>query len=145
MDMANINETEPAKRPTFLTVLCILTFISAGLGCLFSLITPLVADTFTDFLQNSPNYDEAKMADTIKLWQAGWGYYAPTFLLVLVSLIGAILMWRSKKIGFHLYTSSNLALLFIPTLIIGIPISIAAVVVTVGFIIMYAANFKHLS
>jgi hypothetical protein len=144
-DMTNSNETEPVKRPTFLTVLCILTFISAGLGCLFSLLTPLLADTFVEFLQNSPNYDEIKMADTLKVLQSGWGYYAPTFLLALVSLVGAILMWKLKKIGFHLYASSNLALLFIPTLILGVAISTAGIVLTIGFIVMYAVNFKHLS
>ncbi len=139
------NGTEPTKRPVFLSVLCILTFISAGLGCLFSLMTPLLADTFVEFLQNSPNYDEVKMADTLKVLQSGWNYYAPTFLLALVSLVGAILMWKFKKIGFHLYAAANLGLLFIPTLILGVAVSTAGIVLTAAFIIMYAVNFKHLS
>jgi hypothetical protein len=139
------NGTEPAQRPTFLKVLCILTFISAGLGCLMSLITPLIADMYINFLQNSPNYDEVKMADAIKLLQAGWEYYAPSFLLTLLSLSGAILMWKLKKIGFHLYAAANLALLFIPTLVVGIPISMVAIAITIIFISMYAVNFKHLS
>lgn len=139
------NGTEPKERPTFLKVLCILTFISAGLGCLMSLITPLIADMYINFLQNSPNYDEVKMADAIKLLQAGWEYYAPSFLLALISLSGAILMWKLKKLGFHLYTAANLGLLFIPTLVVGIPISMVAIVITIIFISMYAVNFKYLS
>ena len=139
------NETEPVKRPTFLAVLCILTFISAGLGAFFSLFTPLFADQFIEFLQNSPNYDETKMAETIKVIQAGWGYYAPAFLLALTSLAGALLMWKLKKTGFHFYAASNLALLILPMLILSLPIGMPAIVITIGFIIMYAANFKHLS
>ena len=139
------HEIEPVKRPTFLTVLCILTFISAGLGCLFSLITPLMADTIIGFLEKSPNYDEVQMGETIKVLQAGWNYYAPSFLLALISLVGALLMWNLKKIGFHLYTSANLAMMFLPMVLLSTPISWAGIIFTIAFIAMYAANFKYLS
>ncbi|MGQ0829606.1 MAG: hypothetical protein ACT4ON_14545 [Bacteroidota bacterium] len=139
------NGMEPVKRPVFLTVLCVLTFISAGIGCFFSLFTPLFADTFIEFLHNSPNYDETQMADTIKVLQAGWGYYAPAFLLALGSLAGAMLMWNLKKIGFHFYAASNLALIFLPTLVLSLPISWFGVVITAAFITMYAVNLKHMS
>ncbi|MBA3705888.1 MAG: hypothetical protein H0W84_08325 [Bacteroidetes bacterium] len=139
------NGTEPATRPVFLKVLCILTFISTGAGCLISLITPLMADTIVAFMQSSEAYDEIKMAEQIRVLQAGWNYYAPMFLLSLISLIGAILMWNLKKIGFHLYTSANLALLFLPMLILGVAVNWGGILLTVAFITMYAVNFKHLS
>lgn len=137
--------TEPTKRPVFLKVLCILTFISAGAACLFSLMMPLAADTIVEYMQNSPGYDEIKMAEQMKLLNAGWNYYAPSFLLALTSLVGAILMWNLKKIGFHLYAAANLALLFLPMLLLGIPVNWGGIIITVAFIAMYAANFKHLS
>jgi hypothetical protein len=143
-ELENINEMEAEKRPSFLTVLCVLTFISAGLGVLSSLVTPLFADTFINFLKSNPSYDEATMSDTIKMIQAGWGYYLFTALLAGGSLTGAILMWNLKKIGFHVYALSNLALLFVPTLVLGIAISSFGIFLTVVFIGLYALNFKWL-
>jgi len=139
------NGTEPVKRPIFLTVLCVLTFISSGIGCIFSLFTPVFADAFIEFLSSNPNVDEAQMADTVRVLQAGWGYYAPAFLLALGSLAGAMLMWNLKKIGFHFYAASNLALIFLPTLVLGLPISWFGVVLTAAFITMYAVNLKYMS
>lgn len=43
------NENDVQKRPTFLTVLCILSFISGGLGSLSALITPMFSDIMIDF------------------------------------------------------------------------------------------------
>ena len=86
-----------------LTVLCILTFISAGLGCITNLFTPLMADVMIEFLKIQPYYDEAAMSDVIKILHAGWAYYLITFLFTLSSLIGAVFMWNLKKIGFHFY------------------------------------------
>lgn len=143
--MEEINQTEPAKRPVFLTVLCVLTFISSGFGALVALVTPLMADTIIAFLQASPNYDEAALAENVKVIQAGWGYYAPTFLLIMCSLIGAVLMWNLKKIGFHFYAASNLAMLFLPTLILGMSVSWFGLFLTIGFIVMYGLHLKFMS
>jgi hypothetical protein len=138
------NENEAPKRPTFLTVLCILTFISSGLGCLSALITPLFSDIIIGFLKSTPNYDETVMGQTISLLQAGWLFYLITFVLALCSLIGGVLMWNLKKIGFHFYALSNLGLLFVPMLILGMPISWEGILFTSSFIALYAVNFKFL-
>jgi hypothetical protein len=138
------NDNQLTKRPTFLTVLCILTFISTGIGAIGALITPLMSDTVIAFMKSSPNYDEAIMSEAERVIMAGWIYYAPTFLLVLVSLIGALFMWKLKKIGFHLYAASNLALLFLPLLVLGIAANVSSILFTVGFIVMYGANSKQM-
>lgn len=139
------NETGPVKRPGFLTVLCILTFISSGWGLLSHLFIPLFPDAIMDFFQQNPNVDEAQMAEMTKAVYAGWAYYAPAFLLILISLVGAVLMWNLKKIGFHLYVASNLALLFLPMLVVSIPIGMFPIVITLAFITMYAFNLKYMS
>ena len=139
-----LNENEIPKRPTFLTVLCILTFISSGLGCLSALITPLFSDLMINFLKSTPNYDETVMGQTISLLQAGWIFYLISFVLALGSLTGALLMWNLKKIGFHFYALSNLGLLFVPMVMLGVTISWEGILLTSSFIALYTLNIKIL-
>ncbi len=74
------------KRPAFLTVLCILTFIGSGWGIVSAL-------AFTDAgLKEYASY-----------------YYWVVILLNLGTLVGALLMWKLKKNGLYLYTLSTLA------------------------------------
>lgn len=138
------NENGVQKRPTFLTVLCILSFISGGLGSLSALITPLFSDLMIEFLKNSPNYDETLMEETIMLLQAGWGYYLITFVFAMCSLVGVFFMWKLKKIGFHFYALSNLGLLFAPMLMFDMAISWAGIFLTASFILLYAVNLKFM-
>ena len=137
-------QNEIPKRPTFLTVICILTFISSGLGCVSAILTPLFSDLMIEFLKSTPNFDEAAMSQTIILLQAGWGFYLISFVLAAGSLAGAILMWNLKKIGFHFYALSNLGLLFVPMLMLSMPISWEGILLTSSFIALYAVNFKFL-
>lgn len=140
----NENIKEQIKRPKFLSVLCILTFVFTGLGTLSCIITPLTADMVKEYMVNAPNYDEVLMADSLKVIEAGWGYYLLTLALTLGSMIGAILMWKLNKNGFHFYTFSNLAILFIPTLVLGIPISWVSIILSIAFIGMYAIHLKYM-
>ena len=143
-DIENVEEDKIINRPKFLSFLCILTFIFAGLGCLSCIVTPLTADMVKEFMLTTPNYDEEVMAETLRVIEAGWGYYMLTLLLTIGSLLGAIMMWKLKKNGFHLYAISNLLLLFVPTLILGIAISWFAIFFSVGFIGMYGTHVKFM-
>lgn len=143
-EVENENIETPPKRPKFLSVLCILTFIFTGLGILSCLLTPVFADMLKGFIVNAPNYNEAEQADSLKVIGAGWGYYMLTLLLTIGSLVGAILMWKLKKNGFHFYAFSNLAVLFLPTLVLGIAISWFGIVLTVAFIGMYGLHLKFM-
>jgi hypothetical protein len=139
------SEKEIKKRPTSLTVLCVLTFITSGAGCISALLTPVFSDALIEVLKSTPNYDDAFLSETIKLLKAGWGYYILLFLFTCSSLIGAILMWKLKKIGFHFYALANLAILFLPTFFLGMVISWSGILMVAGFIGLYAFHLKHMS
>ncbi len=143
-EFQNDNTEEAVKRSRSLSFLCIMTFIFSGLGILSSIITPLGADIMKQYMMSDPNYDEAVMADSMKVIEAGWGYYSLTFVLALGSIIGAILMWKLKKNGFHFYAFSNLAILFVPTLVLDITISWYAIFFTLSFIGLYAFHLKFM-
>jgi hypothetical protein len=122
----------------------VLTFISAGLVSFVSLITPLVAEKLIEFFKTAPNYDEAQFAEMTTMLNAGWGYYLTICVLSIVSLTGAILMWKLKKLGFHIYALSNLAALFVPILMFSYPISWSGILTTSCFIVLYALNLKEM-
>jgi hypothetical protein len=87
---ANTNEGQ--GRPTFLTVLCILTFIGSGLGVLGGILGLVGSSMLTAF---------APAAGGSMIWA----------LLALVAsilcLLGAIQMWGLKKMGFTLYLAGS--------------------------------------
>ncbi len=143
-NIENNNETATPKRPTFLTVLCILTFISAGMGSMSALFTVPFSDIMVEFVKINPSFDEPMKVELIRVLQAGWSYYLMTFALSLGSLAGAILMWNLKKLGFHFYALSNLGLLFVPMLMLGMPTSWGSILFTSSFIAMYAIHLKEM-
>lgn len=119
--------TSQSKRPTFLTVLCILTFIGSGLGLLFSLLGLVAAGAVESFASSIPGMSEV----------AGLGLVRTLINVVLIggSLYGAIMMFQLKKLGFYIYAVANVVLL-----ILGF--GIVALIITGGFIAMYAVNLK---
>jgi len=56
---------EAPKRPTFLKVLCILSFIGSGFGILACIIMPFVAPKLLEMMANAPGFDAEKQADAI--------------------------------------------------------------------------------
>jgi len=113
-------------RPTFLTVLCILSYIGCGLAILgvISTITTLLGIL--------------------------------NLVAALVCLLGVIQMWKLKKMGFYIYLVGEIAPLAISFATIGfagmfnLAGGIMAMAVALGFffslafIIMYAINLKHM-
>ena len=128
--MEEQNEVQTAqenKRPVFLTVLCILTFVGSGLSLLFALIGLVAAGAIESFASSIPGMPE--MGDV--------GILQQIIRIVLLggSLFGAIMMLKLKKLGFYLYAVANIAILIMSFGIWGL-------VITAGFIVMYGVNFK---
>jgi hypothetical protein len=135
---------EGPKRPTFLKVLCILTFIGSGLGIIFSLLTPLMKDWYVNMMQANPNVDEQQYEQAMKAFNAGWGYFLLSAALSVGTLIGAILMWNLKKNGFFIYVFCTVAMLVLPMLMTEIEFKWYSAIIPLGFVGMYAANLKAL-
>ncbi|MCD4832714.1 MAG: hypothetical protein K8R31_02890 [Bacteroidales bacterium] len=122
MEEQNVQTTN--QRPTFLTVLCILTFIASGLGLLFGLIGLVAAGAIESFAQYLPVGVDGGIVKSII-----------TLVLIAASLYGAIQMWKLQKLGFYIYAAANVILL-----IIGF--GIFPLIITAAFIVMYYLNLK---
>jgi len=150
------------KRPTFLLVLCILTFVGSGWGVLGGLISFMndpqedirsaQADMSLEFDEISDQPMGTFLIDTFDYAVA----YADNFymvngvniLLAVLSLLGAFMMFNMRKPGYYLYVLANIAMAFAPYLIIINSISTAQVVgytlLSVLFIVLYGLNLKHM-
>ena len=162
-------EYKPFVRPTFLTVLCILTFIGSGWGIINGVIQYVTADAraaemamvktkaSTDIAKKRHKDDAGsrfaeKMvisisninADNLKKGGLA-GILGST-----ICLLGAFMMWKLKKSGFYLYIVGTLVGIISPFIIFGtdnflsIMSSIFVGFIGIAFIILYAVNVKHM-
>ena len=152
--MEETTQSTPAAtgaRPTFLTVLCILSFIAAGLA-IFGYITVLtvmgaasaVASNLEGMGGDAGTAGAAMSQAMSSMPSAGltWAYIIVGFLTTLVGLFGVIKMWKMQKVGFMLYTGASVV-----SMIMGIIYSgfgVMGVIFPVLFIVLYGLNLKHL-
>ena len=149
--MANINyeyETEPIKRPSFLTWLCILSFIGSGWAIISSVYTYIYVDKYSDIFSANTTLkmDSAKIkGDTITLDSSSARHKNRSelsekirssfsrilekenmrklaignLIASLLTLAGAILMWNLRREGFFIYILGVIVSLLIPFLLFG--------------------------
>ena len=131
------------KRPSSLTLLCILTFIGSGMALfsnlVFSLFFNLKETAFTQLSNNEMFAQSLEMLKDIPR-----EYFIVNFILSIASFFGAFKMWKLKKIGFHFYTASQLLILISSMYYIGINVSSSATFLTIAFILLYAMNLRFL-
>ena len=149
--MANINyeyETEPAKRPSFLTWLCILSFIGSGWAIVSSVYTYTSVDKYANIFSGNAKLktDTTTLkGDTINLdssetHRKNRGGLSEkvkvsfsrilekdnirklaigNLIASLLTLAGAILMWNLKREGFYIYIFGVIVSLVIPFILFG--------------------------
>ncbi len=148
MEETTTTSTEAAKRPVFLTVLCILSFIAAG----FAIIGYVTVLTLMGAVSAAASGMEGVSAETSammseamsKVPSAGltWAYIIVGFVTVLISLFGVIKMWKLQKMGYFLYVGASVA-----SMVMGIIYSgfgVMGVIFPILFIVLYGLNLKHL-
>jgi hypothetical protein len=146
-------------RPVFLQVLCILTFVGAGLGILSGFIGILMMGTMEVMVegmatvaQDMPGDVENEFLDSYR-----WMKIAQVGSLVgnVLCLVGALVMWRMNKIGYFVYILGQAlpiagAFLTMNNIAGGIfsGFGFAGVVlmslIPIAFIIMYGLNYKYM-
>lgn len=138
---AQTNET--GKRPVFLTVLCILSFIAAG----FAVIGYIVAFTAMGVVSAGASALEGMEGVTMTQTSGPsigmtWAYIIVGFVTTLIALFGVIKMWKLKKMGYYLYVGATVA-----SMVMGIVYSgfgAMGLIFPVAFIVMYGLNLKSM-
>ena len=129
------------KRPTLVSVLCILSFIGSGLGVLFSLLGVIGVGALASFLENVPGLGDALAGSDAG---AGIGLIVMNLILNAGTLFGAIMMWKMKKLGFWIYAGSYLLQFILPMILFSGRFSIFGLIIMAAFIVLYGINLKKM-
>jgi hypothetical protein len=164
------SSTQPAKppRPTFLTVLCILTFIGSAWGIISGISNYMNADVASsivgeamdeakDKISEETTTSESKIAEKVfsgvsdlmdpaKMRKNALFQVAANVL----TLLGGLLMFQLKKTGFWVYLVGTVCAILAPVIVYGASnlLSLGMTMVYgffgVLFVVLYAINLKHL-
>jgi hypothetical protein len=150
-------------RTTFLTVICILTFLGSGWGIVKSIRDFMTADTISGIAsevveeresqidkENVPGFVKKIIRSVNESIDPGSIRKDSIISLIsnLLTLAGALLMWNLKRPGFYIYLAGVIVIVISPllmgTLVEVIGGSIRGFIGVV-FIVMYAVNLKYMS
>jgi hypothetical protein len=163
-DNFNYEETNIQKRPTFLKVLCILTFINIGFGILGLLIGVMSgkasateleqsAAAITQIANDVRSHGSVGLANMLEQVndmafyanENHWMAMGLTALAITAGFLGAVWMYNGKKSGFHSYIIYNVIALFgvyvyIPSESIPVFSIVVNGIFSLIFIFMYSRN-----
>ena len=138
----NVNN-EAGKRPVFLTVICILSFVGIGLAIL-GYVTALTLMGVVEAGSSSLSSAMEEAGATVTSGPSTgiiWAYIIGGFVSALIQLVGVIQMWKLKKSGFMLYTIPAVLMIVLSFLYAGFSIGI---IFPIAFIVMYGVNLKSM-
>lgn len=147
--------TTTVKRPTFLTILCVLSFIGTAYNFINNIaayfIYSATTDTGNTFSQMLGSSDE-EFSNAMNLLGLDPAKMAISSLIVALInipiLIGVLLMWKQKKSGFYIYAVSETVQAAIPFIflngLVGGFTGLIYVVIAIIFIVLYGLNLKSL-
>lgn len=161
-------EIVPRQRPTFLKVLCILTFIGSGYNIVNSTVTYFKAESISalvteaktqvneDLKKEKKDKEESAFVGQImgnmsdistpeNLRKASIG----NIITSVICLLGAILMWNLRRSGFYIYTLGTIIGIILPFYMFGsnLVTNISAGFmgfIGILFVIFYAMNLKSM-
>jgi hypothetical protein len=136
-------ESRP-ERTKLLSILCILTFIGSGMNFFSDIIIALFYDQFIVFAESIGKIFHVPGLEMILDGKSS--FFALSALICVISFTGAILMWKSKKAGFHVYTISQILLILLPMYFFNLPMpSFLDIILSGIFVILYSSNLKYMS
>lgn len=124
------------KRPVFLTIICIISFVGVGYSVIKAFLA--IIRMFTSYRGSSMIFSK-------------FGFIQfSNIIFALLCLVGVLLMWKLKKSGFFIYLIGEVIPLILPLILIpqsikyGLIYSIGGFLISAAFIVMYSLNLKHL-
>jgi len=158
--------TELKERPTFLTVLCILSFIGLGFGLIGNLFGLLFSkgveaasglaeegmdEALYEIESEAPalsGFMESIFGGATKAMEHYTLLTTIALITTAIALAGVIMMWQLKKTGFYLYTGAKVIAILTPVFVIGGVVggmTFLGAIFPIAFIVMYGVNLKAMS
>jgi len=159
-DDGEFNNEEPRKRPAFITVLAILSWIYVAIGVLSALVNSLSSEEkqmeqIDQAIAVYDDMDEMPLRDDmIELAEASKENFRVTnlgnLIFLLIEGIAVFMMFNLKRNGFWLYTLAQIGLVSLVIMVMPWPNSMSTLIVVFTvfivllFEILYAVNLKHM-
>lgn len=160
-----INAPTLSVRNTFLTVLCILTFIGSGYGLYKAVTGYFTADATASVMSEAkskvddqmegkeqPAFVKGMMNNVFSAMSADNIRKSSIISLLgnILTLIGAILMWGLRKAGYYSYIAGTVVLIVGPLILfggglVGLMGSGFTAIIGIAFIVMYGVNSKYMT
>lgn len=133
----------PEKRQTMLTVLCILTFVGSGMNLISSMMIAAFYDTFVVVMQEFA--DKFNIPGMEMITETRPDFFLVSGIFYLGAIVGAAMMLRLKKAGFHVYTIAQILLVLAPMYYMNLSSpSFLDVLLSGTFILLYSTQLKHM-
>jgi hypothetical protein len=154
---SNVPVNETPKRPQFLTVLCILTFIGCAISFFsaiwgyYSIQASSAALESMGALQEDTYGMVSGVQETmLKAVENAVPNLIIGLVCSLLCLYGALQMWKLKKIGFFIYCFGEITPAISGFLLgagglIGSSAAILGLLLAIVWIVLYAVNLKHMN
>jgi hypothetical protein len=155
-----LDEQQPQKRPVFVTVLCILTWIGSGitlLSGLFGFFTVQMAEkTYSELDKAAAITTEFGTLPSLEDYIYWTNISNISNVLVgILCIVGAILMFQLRKVGFFLYIAGCVIAMIVGFLSIQVLMPsgfsgigmigvVLGALISIAFIVMYGVNLKHM-
>lgn len=149
-------ENELPKRPQFLTVLCILSFIGNVfyfLWAIWGYLSIVKSEEFIKSITTSKNETHGIISEMEQSLLNAYENAVPNLIIGLfcasICFYGVLLVWKLKRKGFFIYSIGELT----PAIasfflggdgLIGSAGTVLLLLLSVIWIVMYAINFKNL-
>ena len=144
-----MEETMKPQRPAFLSVLCVLTFIGSACSALSMALVGALRPTLLEMFESGAFEGYYSMMPTLEtqletmLAVSGF-YYLLMFLFYVASVVGAAIMWKMNRIGFHIYTIAQCLVLIAGMWLGNTGFSWSGLVWTALWVGAYAMNLKYM-
>lgn len=153
---------QPIKRPIGMTILLVLSLINACAQIFSNLLTYLLAPALKDMMESGQMDDvfniynsfmDESMVENLKTTMDLWLNINPTFflltgLLYIGSLFGVIRMFKLQRLGFHIYSISQMLILIVAVMFLysHMPQNpfFSEFLTTALFILIYHLYFKRI-
>jgi hypothetical protein len=153
-DVLDELETNPTrKRSTFLTVLCILTWVGSGGAILYYGYQFFLFSALSK-LAGSIGGQTNGSVGSAKNYAEWWTIIALVKMIApLFTIAGAVLMWNLRKWGFYIYLIGQIVPIALGiwfSLALGngfggfLVLAVVSGIIPLGFVVMYAVNLKDM-
>lgn len=147
------------KRPTFLTVLCILTWVGSVWAIISLFLGKAAVSMASGMAEGMSSVAEGAAGSSPELSKAMEDMNSAvsnydTYMYIgiacaLLCIVGAVMMWQLKKMGFYVYVVGELVAPILGIVLLGSSamagaMAVLGMIIPVVFVVLYGLNLKHM-